>query len=54
LNRQYPAGLREEGESEAIGFTKGGLSTKIQVATDALGNFMSFRLTIINPLMKSL
>ena len=36
---------RGEPEAEAIGRSKGGLSTKIHATTDALGNPLSFHLT---------
>ena len=38
-------GQRGEPESEAIGRSKGGLSTKIHATTDALGNPLGFNLT---------
>lgn len=36
---------KKEGQDDAIGRSKGGLSTKIHATTDALGNPTSFRLT---------
>ena len=36
---------KKEGQDEAIGRSKGGLSTKIHATTDALGNPTSFTLT---------
>lgn len=42
---QHSAGAKGEPEAEAIGRSKGGLSTKIHATTDALGNPLSFHLT---------
>lgn len=38
-------GQRGEPETEAIGRSKGGLSTKLHAVVDALGNPLSFHLT---------
>lgn len=42
---QHSAGAKKEGEDQAIGRSKGGLSTKINATVDALGNPTSFCLT---------
>ena len=38
-------GLKKSGQNEAIGRSKGGLSTKIHALVDALGNPLAFMLT---------
>ncbi len=42
---QHSAGAKGEPESEAIGRSSGGVSTKIHAVVDALGNPLSFHLT---------
>ncbi|WP_438941511.1 IS5 family transposase [Moorena bouillonii] len=42
---QHSAGAKGDGSTEAIGRSKGGLSTKIHALVDALGNPLSFHLT---------
>ena len=42
---QHSAGAQKVGEDQAIGRSKGGLSTKIHAMVDALGNPVSFFLT---------
>nr|WP_201782673.1 IS5 family transposase [Calothrix sp. 336/3] len=42
---QHSAGARGDASSEAIGRSKGGLSTKIHALVDALGNPIGFHLT---------
>ena len=41
----YTVGKGGEADQEAIGRSKGGLSTKIHAVVDALGNPLSFHLT---------
>jgi hypothetical protein len=45
LNDVQWAGLLKAGEDEAIGRSKGGLSTKINATVDALGKPIGFALT---------
>jgi len=42
---QHSAGARKTGEDQSIGRSKGGLSTKIHVLADALGNPLKIHLT---------
>jgi transposase len=42
---QHSAGARKTGEDQAIGRSRGGLSTKIHTLVDALGNPVAFSLT---------
>jgi transposase len=42
---QHSAGAKKDGEDQAIGRSKGGLSTKIHALVDALGNPLGFILT---------
>ena len=42
---QHSAGAKKDGEDEAIGRSRGGLSTKIHTLVDALGNPVGFFLT---------
>src|SRR5580658_7347104 len=42
---QHSAGPKKDGEDEAIGRSRGGLSTKIHALVDALGNPVGFHLT---------
>ena len=42
---QHSAGAKKDGEDQAIGRSKGGLSTKINAVVDALGNPICFCLT---------
>ncbi|HEY5105310.1 MAG TPA: IS5 family transposase, partial [Caulobacteraceae bacterium] len=42
---QHSAGARKKKDDEAIGRSRGGLSTKIHALVDALGNPIAFRLT---------
>ena len=42
---QHSAGKKKDGEDQAIGRSRGGLSTKIHTMVDALGNPVSFFLT---------
>src|SRR5580658_211132 len=42
---QHSAGPKKDGEDEAVGRSRGGLSTKIHTLVDALGNPVGFFLT---------
>jgi Transposase DDE domain len=42
---QHSAGAQKSGEDQAIGRSRGGLSTKIHALVDALGNPIDFFLT---------
>jgi transposase len=43
---QHSAGAKKAGEDEAIGRSKGGLSTKISTTVDTLGNLTGFTMMV--------